>query len=208
MLPLRWSATGQITRSGWLEILVRIAVGRCGKISSGKRGAGAADPRFDAGPCSAVAEALERLCREALVRLPGMAAEAPSADNVFRTQHVYAPRTSEAVRKHMAGCRALYALHADFRVPPAAGGGAASGGDAPFGERGGDAFEGAPCVMTMGGWLGFLLEVSASSERLDLGPARGGPSMQFTPALPRACIHRWASSRTRCSTSGRRGASS
>jgi len=145
--------TGVLSRAAWLEILVRLAVKRCGQLrSSGSTedGQGSAEGRA---ACN-VATALEQFCRKVLARhFPAQVLEGlppGQSSNQFRILHCFSPPTSKFLAKHQPLCRTLFAEYAQRSV---------DGGE--------------PAVMTIGGWLAFVDDlVLLDSKLLSLPQAR------------------------------------
>jgi len=98
---------GFLTRSSWLETLVRIAVRKCSKCSGSGRGA----VKRGGARTMDVAIACESLFRDVLMRhLPAEALDI-SSSNHFRKDHCYVESTSECLHKHMPACRMWYAQY-------------------------------------------------------------------------------------------------
>lgn len=149
---------GTLSRVGWLEMLVRTALRKYATRSETK-------------PTMLVhaSEAVERLCRDVLLRrLPPQAFEEA---NHFRALHCYVELTSDVLRKHLATCRDYFgrfavalssgvhgAQHGASSLPAASDGAAAADED---GARG----------MLLGGWLRFVAEL-VDAEVLSLAQAK------------------------------------
>jgi len=175
--------TGALTISEWLEVLVRIAIKRYGKYTSGgdslSRGRSACD----------VPIALEQLCREVLMaRLPAAPLEGHPAgvpSNHFRRLHCFTTPMSKLLSRRLPLCRALFAAHArraTFTVPDRGDSSSHASSHADSFRsvtsheggsfRSADGGEGA--IMTLGGWLGFVEEMGLLHEQhLSLPQARG-----------------------------------
>ena len=130
-----------------MPVQVRIAV--CRDLQKG---------RDAQGGHGRVADAVEHLCREVLIKhLPNAAIE---HSNHFRKLHCYIEPTSECLRKHAALCRALFMRHASPTSPighsadPAES--STGPGSAGLVYRGVGGGEMGVFVMTVGGWLAFV----------------------------------------------------
>ena len=128
--------TGVLSRAAWLEILVRLAVKRCGQLRSSGSTEDAQGSAEGRAACN-VATALEQFCRKVLARhFPAQVLEGlppGQSSNHFRILHCFPPPTSKFLAKHQPLCRTLFAEYAQRSV---------DGGEA--------------AVMTIGGWLAFV----------------------------------------------------
>lgn len=90
--------------------------------------------------CSDISDAVERLCRAHIARLPSGAVQ---NSNVFRTRYCYIERIDRVCRRHLPTLRALYDRYADV----------------PGGRAGGTAVLDSRDLMSVSEWITFVTHI-------------------------------------------------